>query len=134
VLGIDLAMVFGLFAFLLHFIPSIGSIVATLLPLPVVLVNPAVSPTVAILAIVLPAAIHFVIGNFIDPKLMGQSLDLHPVSVLLALMVWGAVWGVIGMFLATPLTAIMKILFERSELTAPIADLMAGRLDALQSR
>ena len=73
-------------------------------------------------------------GDFVDPKLMGQSLDLHPVSVLLALMVWGAVWGVIGMFLATPLTAIMKILFERSELTAPIADLMAGRLDALQSR
>ena len=134
VLGIDLAMVFGLFAFLLHFIPSIGSIIATLLPLPVVLVNPAVSPTVAILAIALPALSHFVVGNFVDPKLMGQSLDLHPVSVLLALMVWGAVWGVIGMFLATPLTAIMKILFERSELTAPIADLMAGRLDALQSR
>jgi AI-2 transport protein TqsA len=133
-LGIDLAMVFGLFAFLLHFIPSIGSVIATLLPLPVVLVNPEVSPTVAVLAILVPAAIHFVIGNFVDPKLMGQSLDLHPVSVLLALMVWGAVWGVIGMFLATPLTAIMKILFERSELTAPIADLMAGRLDALQSR
>jgi AI-2 transport protein TqsA len=134
VLGIDLAMVFGLFAFLLNFIPSIGSVIATLLPLPVVLVNPEVSVTIAVLAMVVPAAIQFVIGNFVDPKLMGQSLDLHPVSVLLALMVWGALWGVIGMLLATPLTAIMKILFERSELTAPIADLLAGRLDALQSR
>jgi AI-2 transport protein TqsA len=133
-LGIDLAMVFGLFAFLLNFIPNIGSVIATLLPLPVVLVNPEVSPTAAVLAIIVPAAIQFVIGNFVDPKLMGQSLDLHPVSVLLALMVWGTLWGAIGMLLATPLTAIMKILFERSELTAPIADLMAGRLDALQSR
>jgi AI-2 transport protein TqsA len=133
-LGIDLALVFGLFAFLLNFIPSIGSVIATLLPLPVVIMNPSVSPTVAVLAIAIPAAIQFVIGNIIDPNLMGQSLDLHPVSVLLALMIWGALWGITGMLLATPLTAIMKILFQRSALTAPIADLLAGRLDALQSR
>ena len=127
-LGIDLALVFGLFAFLLNFIPSIGSIVATLMPLPVVLVSPDVTPLVAVLAIAIPGSIQLTIGNFVAPKIMGDSLDLHPVAILLALMVWGMVWGVVGMLLATPITAVLKILFERLELTRPLAALLAGRL------
>lgn len=132
-LGIDLAIVFGLFAFLLNFIPSIGSVIATLLPLPVVLVSPDVSSTTAALAIALPAAIQVALGSVMEPKIMGQSLDLHPVSIILALMVWGMLWGIVGMLLATPLTAVMKILFERLEVTAPIADLLAGRVEHLRS-
>jgi len=127
VLGIDLALVFGLFAFLLNFIPSIGSVIATLLPLPVVLFNPDVTTTTALLALLLPAIVQFIIGNGIEPKLMGSSLDLHPIAILLALMVWGALWGVVGMLLATPITAVMKILFEKLELTAPMGELLAGR-------
>jgi AI-2 transport protein TqsA len=126
-LGVPLAMVFGLFAFLLNFIPSLGSIVATLLPLPVVLVSPEISSTAAVLAIALPGGIQFVIGNVIAPKIMGDSLDLDPVVILLALMIWGALWGVVGMLLATPITAVLKILLERIEFTAPAAELLAGR-------
>jgi AI-2 transport protein TqsA len=126
VLGVPLAMVFGLFAFLLNFIPSIGSIIATLLPVPVVLVSPDISPTVATLAIAIPAMIQFVIGSVLSPKIMGDSLELHPVTILLALMVWGALWGIVGMLLATPITAVMRMLFERMELTRPLGDLMAG--------
>ncbi|MGQ4809876.1 putative transport protein YhhT [Candidatus Entotheonellaceae bacterium PAL068K] len=132
-LGVDLALVFGLFAFLLNFIPSIGSLIATLLPLPVVLMSPESSLTTIILAMALPATIQLVMGNIIEPKILGESLDLHPVTILLALMVWGTLWGIIGMLLAVPLTAVMKILFERLEPTAPIAELLAGRLDRLQS-
>jgi AI-2 transport protein TqsA len=128
-LDVPLAMVFGLFAFLLNFIPSLGSIIATLLPLPVVLVNPAVTPLAAVLAIAVPAAIQFGIGNLLSPKVLGDSLELHPVTVLLALMVWGALWGIVGMLLATPMTAVMRMLFERMELTRPLAALMAGQLD-----
>ena len=127
-LGVDLALVFGVFAFLLNFIPSLGSIVATLLPLPVVLVSPDLTPTARVLAIVLPLVIQFIIGNIVDPKLMGKSLDLHPVTLLLALILWGTLWGIIGMFLATPITAILKIIFERMEVTTPFAELLAGRL------
>jgi AI-2 transport protein TqsA len=130
VLGIDLAMVFGLFAFLLNFIPSIGSIVATLLPLPVVLFSPDVTTTTAVLAITLPTLVQIVIGNFIDPRMVGESLDLHPVTILLSLIFWGMIWGLVGMFLAVPIVAIMKLFFERLELTAPIANLLAGRLRA----
>ncbi len=128
-LGVPLAMVFGLFAFLLNFIPNIGSIIATLLPLPVVLVSPDVSGTVAVLAIALPALVQLGIGNVLAPKVLGDSLDLDPVTILLALMVWGALWGVVGMLLAAPITAVMKMLFERMELTQPLARLMAGSSD-----
>jgi len=132
-LGVDLAMVFGLLAFLLNFIPSIGSVIATLLPLPVVVVSPEISATAATLAILVPGAIQFTIGNVLEPNLMGDELDLHPVTILLALVLWGMLWGVVGMLLAAPITAMMKILFERLELTAPIADLLAGRLDRLRN-
>jgi len=133
ILGVDLAIVFGLFAFLLNFIPSIGSVIATLLPLPVVLLSPDLSGTEQVLAIALPAVIQILFGNVIEPKVLGQSLDLHPISILLALVVWGMLWGIVGMLLATPLTAIMKILFERLELTAPLGDILAGRMDRLRS-
>ena len=58
---------------------------------------------------------------------MGDKSDLHPVTILLALMFWGMMWGVIGMFLATPITSAMKLMLERFETTRPIANLMAGR-------
>ena len=131
-LGVDLAMAFGLMAFLLNFIPSFGSVVSTLLPLPVILFSPNLTGVEAVLAIAIPGAIQFTIGNVIEPKVMGDELDLHPVTILLALMIWGALWGIVGMLMATPMTAVLKILLERTEITRPIANLLAGRLDALQ--
>ncbi len=126
VLGVDLALVFGLFAFLLNFIPNIGSIIATLLPLPVVLVSPDIGTTQAILAIALPGLVQLVIGNIIAPKVMGEAVDLHPVVILLALMFWGALWGIVGMLLATPITSILKILMARFDVTAPLARMVSA--------
>ncbi|HUW82395.1 MAG TPA: AI-2E family transporter [Phycisphaerae bacterium] len=133
-LGIDLALVFGLFAFLLNFVPSLGSIIATLLPLPVVLVSPDVSATTAVLAIAVPGAIQMALGNFIEPRILGRSLDLHPIVILIALIFWGMLWGVVGMLLAAPITAVIRILLEKSDLTAPVADLLAGRPDSGSKR
>ncbi len=129
-LGVDLALLFGLFAFLLNFIPNIGSVIATLLPLPVILFDPDLTATTGTMALLIPGGIQFAIGNFVEPRLMGSSLDLHPVAILLALVVWGALWGIVGMLLATPITAVMKILFERLELTKPMGALMAGRFES----
>ncbi len=128
-LGVELAMVFGLLAFLLNFIPSIGSVISTLLPLPVVLLSPELSTTAKVLAIAVPGAIQFAVGNVVEPKIMGRSLDLHPVAVLLGLIFFGMIWGIIGMILATPIVAITKIVLERIELTAPVGRLLAGKLD-----
>ena len=126
-LGVELALVFGLFAFLLNFIPSVGSIVATLLPLPVVIASPDLGVAASVLAIVLPGAIQVGIGNFLEPKIMGDSLGLHPIAILMALIFWGMLWGVPGMLLATPITAVLKILLDRLELTRPLGELLAGR-------
>ena len=128
ILGVELALVFGLFAFLLNFIPSVGSIIATLLPLPVVLFSPNVGPVEAGLAIAIPGSIQMVVGNIIEPKMMGKSMTLHPVTILLALIFWGMVWGIIGMLLATPITAILRILLTKWDITAPVSRLMAGDL------
>jgi AI-2 transport protein TqsA len=129
-LGVDMALLFGFLVFLLNFIPTIGSIVATLLPLPVVLMSPGSTLTTVVLVLAIPGAIQFAIGNVIAPKVMGDTLDLHPVTILLALIFWGMLWGIPGALLATPITAIMKLLFARMELTAPLSNWMAGRFEA----
>jgi AI-2 transport protein TqsA len=126
VLGVDLALVFGLLAFLLNFIPNIGSVIATLLPLPVVLIQ-FDSALMILLAILLPGAVQMTIGNVIEPRVLGKSVDLNPVTVLLGLMFWGLIWGVVGMLLATPLTAVLKVQLNRFEVTRPVAKLMGSR-------
>ena len=130
-LGVEMALMFGLFAFLLNFIPSVGSVISTLLPLPVVLVTPGISPAVAIMAIAIPGGIQFAVGNVIEPKVMGRSLDLHPVVILMGLIFWGMLWGIVGMLLATPMTAVVKIFLSKREFTAPMARLLSGRLDVI---
>ena len=127
-LGVDFALAFGLFTFLLNFIPNVGSVIAVMLPLPVVLVSPDVSTAGAILAIVLPGIIQFSVGNLIEPRFLGQSLDLHPIAVLMSLIFWGMLWGFLGMVLSVPMAAVTKLVFERNEYTRPLAELLAGRI------
>lgn len=128
-LGVQLAFVFGVLAFFLNFIPSIGSIVATLLPLPMVLLDPGLSLAAQLAAVAGPGLIQFLVGNVIEPRVIGRSLDLHAITVLLALIFFGMIWGIVGMLLAVPLTSATKIVFERHPFTRPVADLLAGRFD-----
>jgi AI-2 transport protein TqsA len=125
--GLELAFVFGVLAFFLNFIPNIGSVVSTLLPLPLAIVQ--FDSVWMIAAVVLvPGLVQMVIGNGIEPSLMGEGLDLHPVTILLALVFWGLVWGIVGMFLASPITAVLRIVLARFGMTRALAELMAGRL------
>ena len=126
-IGIDLALVFGLSAFFLNFIPNVGSAVAILLPLPMILLAPAEDVPIwaKALAIGLPATVQFLVGNVLEPRWMGKSLDLNPIVILLSLIFWGVLWGPIGMLLSVPITAVIKILLERSELTRPVAALFS---------
>ena len=122
------AITFGAFAFILNFIPTLGSIVSTLLPTPVLLFTPGISTGTMVLALVIPGIIQLAVGNVVEPKLMGRSLDLHPITILLALIFWGMIWGFEGMILGVPITAVVKIIFEKTETTVPVANLMAGRV------
>lgn len=124
---VDLALMFLILTILLNFIPSFGSIIATALPLPIVLLQYGLGWQFAVV-ILGCSLIQIVIGNVIEPKMMGESMDLHPLAIMLFLMFWGLVWGVPGMFLAVPITAILKIILSRIETTKPIAEILAGRL------
>lgn len=123
--GVELALMFAVLTFLLNFIPSIGSIVAVLVPMPVLLLQFGLDWKFWVIMAV-SGSIQFSIGNLIEPKLMGENLNLHPVTVLIFLMFWGLVWGVPGMFLAVPITAIIKIIMERFEATRGYARLLSG--------
>jgi AI-2 transport protein TqsA len=127
ILGLDLAFVFGVLAFFLNFIPNVGSIIAVLLPLPLAIVQFDSWVHIGLIA-ALPGAVQLTVGNVVEPKLMGEGLALHPVSILLALVFWGLIWGPVGMLLAAPITAVMAIVLGRFETTRPISNLMAGRL------
>lgn len=126
-LGLRMAVVFGVLAFLLNFIPSIGSIVATLLPIPIAVTQyDSIGPMIA--AVAIPGAVQLTLGNIIEPKIMGEGLELHPVVILLSLAFWGLLWGPIGMVLAVPMTAIIRIVLIRVRSTHMIGNLLAGQL------
>ncbi|MDA1353659.1 MAG: AI-2E family transporter [bacterium] len=128
VFGVDLAFMFASFTFFLNFIPNIGSIIAIILPIPVLFLQFGASwETATIISIM--GVIQFSIGNILDPKLMGVNLGLHPVIILLSLLFWGFIWGVSGMFLSAPITAIVKLILDRYERTKPIGNLLAGRFN-----
>jgi AI-2 transport protein TqsA len=127
VAGVELAVMFAMLTFLLNFIPSIGSIVAVIIPLPVILLQYGFGWQFWFV-LAFAGMVQFVIGNVLEPKMMGESLGLHPVTVLLFLMFWGLVWGIPGMFLAVPITAILKIVLCRIPTTVPVANLLAGKL------
>lgn len=126
-MDLDFAFAFTVLVFVLNFIPTVGSIIATLLPLPVALIqyeNP--SHVIAIIAI--PTVMQFLIGSVMEPKLLGDSLKLHPVVILMSLMFWTLIWGIPGAFIAVPITAVVKIIFEKIEGGHAISNLMAGYL------
>jgi AI-2 transport protein TqsA len=131
-LGLHMAWLFAFVVFLLCFIPSIGSIVATILPLPVALTQ-FHDPWMILATIAIPGAIHLFIGNFITPKLMGRGMELHPVTVLLALAFWGLIWGIVGMVLAMPIVATLRIVLSRFNTTRPLANLLAGHLPGAEA-
>ncbi|MEO0480795.1 MAG: AI-2E family transporter [Planctomycetota bacterium] len=127
-LHVEFVPLLVLLVFLLNFVPNVGPPIAVLMPLPLIVASTELTTTESILAIAIPAAIQLTFGEFIEPKMMGRSLDLHPVTVLLSLIFWGTLWGVIGVFLAVPVTAAVKVVFDELEFMKPMANLMAGRM------
>jgi predicted PurR-regulated permease PerM len=113
IVGLDFAVVWGLLAFLLNYIPSIGSIVAAVPALLLGLVQGGIG--YAILIAVGYVVTNVGIGNFVEPWLMGRTLGLSTLVVFLSLVFWGWMWGSVGMLLSVPLTMIIKILLENTD-------------------
>jgi predicted PurR-regulated permease PerM len=112
--GVDFPIIWGMFTFLFNFIPSIGSAIALILPVLMVLIQFG-SIGYALLIGLIIIGVQTLIFNFLEPTIVGKSLNLNPLLILLAVLVWGYIWGIIGMLLAVPLTAIIKIIISNSE-------------------
>jgi predicted PurR-regulated permease PerM len=125
VLGLDFAVVWGLLAFLLNYIPSIGSIVAAVPAVLLGLVQGGLGFALLVAAGYVVANVG--IGNFLEPWLMGRTLGLSTLVVFLSLVFWGWVWGGVGMLLSVPLTMIIKILLENTDDLKWIAVMLDSR-------
>jgi len=125
ILGVDFAVVWGLLSFLMSYIPNIGSAISTVFPVLIALVQ-FDTPTQALIALVSLIVTQNVVGNVIEPKMMQFSLNLSPVLILVMLIFWGWLWGVWGMVLAVPITAIIKIICENVQPLRSVAVLMSG--------
>ena len=107
--GANFAELLGLFAFLLNFIPVIGSAIAVVIPVVLALMQfDTVGPALQIAALL--AAVQACVGNIVEPKLMGRTLNLSPFVIMVALTFWTTIWGMVGAFLSVPITASMVII------------------------
>lgn len=107
--GLDFSEFWALLVFILNFIPTIGSIVATVLPGLLALVQFEEWQPVIVLVVAI-TVIQQLLGNIIEPNLMGMTLNLSPLVVVMSLILWGMLWGVVGMFLCVPITVILVII------------------------
>jgi AI-2 transport protein TqsA len=110
ILGVDYPVLWGTLAFLLNYVPNIGSIIATVPPTLLAFVQLGAGS--ALLTVLGFLVIHNVLGNLVEPKLMGRGLDLSSLVVFLSLGFWGWVLGPVGMILSVPLTSLVKIALE----------------------
>ena len=129
VMDVDFAGVWGIIIFLLNFIPTVGSIVATIFP---ALITLAQTDGYSLFIVVLSGigVIQVCIGNILEPRLMGSSFNLSPIVILLNLALWGYIWDIPGMFLCVPFLIIVTIILSHFPHTRPIAIILSsdGRL------
>jgi predicted PurR-regulated permease PerM len=113
IVGVDFPLLWGALAFLLNYIPTLGSIIAAGPPLLLALIQ--LGPGHALAVAVSFLAINVVLGNLVEPYLMGRRLGLSTLVVFISLVFWGWIWGPVGMLLSVPLTMILKIMLENTE-------------------
>lgn len=126
--GMEFAVFWGVLIALLNYVPYIGSFLSVFLPAVFAIVQFGNLSTV--LSVMVPlSVVQFVNGNFLDPYLMGNSLNLSPFVILVSLTVWSALWGISGAFLAVPMTAVMVMIFAEFPGTRPFAVLLSRKGD-----
>lgn len=129
--GIESPFFWALVIFVMNFIPTIGALVGTLFPTAFAFLQfGELGPGMIILTLV--GSTQLLVGNFLEPRLMGNSLNVSPLVTVLALAFWGTIWGITGMFLSVPITVIMVIVFSHFPKTRSIAILLSekGNIEA----
>ncbi|MCP3920615.1 MAG: AI-2E family transporter [bacterium] len=124
-LEIPYALLFGFLTFLLNYIPTFGSIIAGLFPTITALAVEE-SWSKALVVIVTYLTVNLTIGSYLEPKVLGRELDLSPLVIIVSVVVWAGLWGVVGAFLAVPLTSTLQIVLASQENTRPIAIMLSS--------
>ncbi len=126
IIGVDSPIFWAFLIFILNYIPTIGSLIATVFPAVFSLLQFGnFMPCVLVLVCI--GAIQQIVGNLIEPKLMGKSLNVSPMVTIIALAIWGQMWGVMGMLLSVPITVIMIIVLSQFESTQKAAILLSEK-------
>jgi AI-2 transport protein TqsA len=127
-LGLDFPLLWGMLAFLLNYVPTIGSIIAAVPTVLLALVQ--LGPGAAGATAIGFAGINVVFGNLIEPRLMGYGVGISPLVVFIGLVFWGFVFGPVGMLLSVPLTMTLKLALESDDRTRWVAILIGSERDA----
>ncbi len=126
IIGVDFAFFWAFVIFLLNYIPNIGSLVATIFPAFIAALQFAsFGPALWVLGGV--GAVQLLMGNIVEPRLMGNSLNVSAVVVILSLAFWGSIWGLVGMILSVPITVMLVIVLAQFEATRWIAVLLSDK-------
>lgn len=112
-MGVEFAVAWGLIAFVFNFIPTVGAVVSAIPPVLVALLQLGFWQSAVVGLLFL--AIHIMVGNFIEPMVMGRGFGISTVVVILSVLFWGWLWGIVGMFLAVPLTMFIKMMLDESD-------------------
>ncbi len=123
--GVRFALLWAVLTFLWNFVPYIGTVVGYGLPVAFAFVQQDVGWRPVTVAVLLLAC-HVTSASVVEPTILGRAVGLSPLVILAALSVWGLLWGLPGMFLAVPLTVVLKIVFENIHATRPLAKLLSG--------
>lgn len=123
---LDFALIWGVLAFVLNFIPTFGSIIISVMVIFMSILQYAPNWTPVLIASIGAVGTQMILGNIIDPRLQGNNMNLSPFIILVSLSIFGYIWGVVGMFLAVPLLSILEIIFANMDSTKGIAILLSS--------
>jgi predicted PurR-regulated permease PerM len=126
ILKVDYPLFWAMLVFFFNYIPNIGSIIATIFPSVMALIQ-FDSLTMFLVVLASISVIQIIIGNFVEPKIMGDSLNISPLVVILALVFWGFLWGITGMIICVPLTVILIIVLSKFPMTRNIAVILSEK-------
>ncbi|MDR3334485.1 MAG: AI-2E family transporter [Treponema sp.] len=132
--GLEFALVWGVIQFILNFIPNIGSIAAGVGAGLFALIQFWPEPAPIIIVVTIMLATNMIIGNVLEPMIVGDNLGISPLVVLMSLMIWGWLWGFMGMILAVPMTVIIRILCENIPLLQPLSVILGSRKAVLAKK
>ncbi len=125
-IGVEAPVFWAFLIFILNFIPTIGSLIATFFPAIFALFQFG-ELTAPLIILIVVGLIQIIVGNYLEPRIMGSSMNISPLVTIIALSFWGVIWGITGMILSVPITVVMIIIFSQFKKTRSVAVMLSEK-------